>query len=195
MLLVGSKSKLSFIPFTPRNQIVIGESTFDKESICNKIDSLIPDEHQIAYLHGSNSASLESFFNAELGEYQGCLLGQKLLTKFNVKPLSGEITDANFQGQYDDQPVCAFPYRKGFQCVSDELNDYCGRNCTDGRYPVIYVISQDSDMEDVAQNEARCNLVKREHILGILVPANHLAQNIDRFNIPGLNSLQLDSFI
>lgn len=141
------------------------------------------------YLHGSNSASLSTFSPERPQALRGCLLSLADLREAGVVIESGEQTQPAFTGAYDTahRSVSTYRYQSDWdKYVLDDLGQYCGYNTTAGRYPLVYVIEENGQFQKMG-TEWQSPRVHPEHLLGILVPGEHLDDATARVAASGLN--------
>lgn len=182
MLSVNSCSLALGLPSRNNDSIEIANLPYRLESIKEAIATLTP-PNETVYLHGSNSASLKTFSDPHQEHTRGHLLSKADLLSEGISVESGESTSEIFTEAYDSPHtnVSAYHYRHGNEnFVINKVSDYCTYNCSDERYPVLYVISEKADFEDVGYGESQIPRISPEHILGILAPA---------FNLPDVRSI------
>lgn len=182
----SATSQLSLgLPRRGTEEIRLGGDNYSAEAISQQINSVTGGA--FAYIHGSNSSSLQTFA-AEGSEWRGFLLPASVLKEKEITCLSGEHLDPKFAGQYDEgerSSVFAYKYIKE-ACVISDVAPFANINLSENsRFPVIYVINESCNFTEYDNGECTSQKdtgVPPCDILGILVPNSHVGSVKDMVN-------------
>jgi hypothetical protein len=185
---ISRQSHPEVLPLFDNSTVQFANTACNREHLKKTINTLSPPGENV-YLHGSNSASLNMFSDSMPENRKGCLLSLAELRREGINVKSGECSTEAFSNSYDEHHdgVSAFQYYAGNEnLILDEVSLYASYNCTDGRYPVVFILSAEAGFEDVGSGESRSPLICPEHILGILAPIGELYDIRNRITASGL---------
>lgn len=186
------------IPITfDRNRCYVGKCSYKLDAIDDKISKITHGD--TAYLHGSNSSSLETFTN-ENQEIRGRLLPRSILTAAGIKCESGECQSIAFRNNYGEDGhsnVFSHSYTPGEISSIDNTLQYTRYGTEENnRFPVLYVLSNQSPFKPVDQREftsSGADGIKPEYILGIIVPRNEMNATCDKLRT-SFPHIEINSF-